>query len=104
LKEAAIVYKHRHHAIVEIVALFQGDDGNTFYMQMPWYENESLDKWVCGDQLPAWPKVRSVLLDALVGVSHLHFNKIIHGDVYSNYACNARRLDREFCCTGAHGR
>jgi len=50
-------------------------------MQMPWYENESLDKWVCGDQQPAWHKVRSVLLDALVGVSHLHINKIIHGDV-----------------------
>jgi len=81
LKEAAIVYKHRHYTIVEIVALFQGDNGNKFYMQMPWYEHGSLDKWVCGDQQPAWPKVRSVLLDALVGVSHLHFNKIIHGDI-----------------------
>jgi len=81
LKEAAIVYKHRHHTIIEIVALFQGDDGNKFYMKMPWYEHESLDKWVCGDQQPAWPKVRSVLLDALVGVSHLHFNKILHCDI-----------------------
>ena len=81
LKEAAIVYKHRHHTIVEIVALFQGDDSNKFYMQMSWCEHGSLDKWVCGDQQPVWPKVRSVLLDALVGVSHLHVNKIIHGDV-----------------------
>jgi len=81
LKEAAIVYKYRHHTIIEIVALFQGDDGNKFYMQMPWCEHESLDKWVCGDQQPAWPKVRSVLLDALVGVSHLHFNKILHCDI-----------------------
>jgi len=81
LKEAAIVYKYRHHTIIEIVALFQGDDGKKFYMQMPWCEHESLDKWVCGDQQPAWPKVRSVLLDALVGVSHLHFNKILHCDI-----------------------
>jgi len=81
LKEAAIVYKHRHNTIVEIVALFQGDDGKKFYMQMPWCEHGSLDKWVCSDQQPAWPKVRSVLLDALVGVSHLHVHKILHCDI-----------------------
>jgi hypothetical protein len=81
LKEAAIIYKYRHHTIVEIVALFQGDGGKKFFMQMPWYEKGSLDKWVCSDQQPAWPKVRSVLLDALIGVSHLHVHKIIHGDV-----------------------
>jgi len=81
LNEAAIVHRHRHHAIVEIVALFQGDGGSKFYMHMPLYEHGALDKWVCGDQDPKWPKVRSVLLDALVGLSHLHENRILHGDI-----------------------
>jgi len=80
LKEAAVVHRHKHHTIVEIVGLFQGDGGNTFYMQMPLYEHGSLDKWIC-KQLPEWPKVRSVLLDALIGLSHLHEHKIIHSDI-----------------------
>jgi len=81
LKEAVIVFRRRHHTIVEVVALFQGDGGNTFYMQMPWYEHGALNNWVCGHQLPQWPVVRSVLLDALVGLSHLHESRIIHGDI-----------------------
>jgi hypothetical protein len=81
LKEAAIIYRQRHPAIVEIIALFQGEDKNSFYLQMPWYQHGSLDKWVHGDQLPKWPKVRSVLLDALLGLAHLHDNGVIHSDV-----------------------
>jgi len=80
LKEAVVVHRHKHHTIVEIVGLFQGDGGNTFYMLMPWYEHGSLDKWIC-EQLPEWPKVRSVILDALIGLSHLHEHKIIHSDI-----------------------
>jgi serine/threonine protein kinase len=83
-KEAGIIYRHRHLNIVEIKALFlvTGDTGNTFfYMQMPWYTNRSVDKWVCGDQRPGWVKVRSVLLDALIGLAHLHESGILHGDV-----------------------
>ena len=83
LREAAIIYRHRHPAIVEIKALFQGtgDKSGTFYMQMPWYEHGSLDQWVGSDQRPDWSKVRSVLLDALLGIEHLHGNRIIHGDI-----------------------
>jgi hypothetical protein len=82
-KEAAISYRHRHHNIVEVKALFvgTGDTGNTFNMQMPWYKHGSVDKWVRGDQKPRWPKVRNVLLDALVGLAHLHENGILHCDV-----------------------
>jgi hypothetical protein len=84
-KEAAIVYQHRHLNIVEIKALFLGigntSDTNTFYMQMPWYKHGSVDQWVFGDQRPGWVKVRSVLLDALLGLAHLHENGILHGDV-----------------------
>ena len=82
-KEAAIIYRHRHLNIVEVKALFlgTGDTSNTFYMQMPWYKHGSVDKWVCGDQRPGWVKVRSVLLDALLGLAHLHESGILHGDV-----------------------
>jgi serine/threonine protein kinase len=83
-KEAGIIYRHRHLNIVEVKALFlgTGDTSNTvFYMQMPWYKHGSVDKWVCGDQRPGWVKVRSVLLDALIGLAHLHESGILHGDV-----------------------
>ena len=84
LREAAIIYRHRHPAIVEIQALFQDTETTnnpTFYMQMPWYEHGPLNAWVDGNQKPDWSKVRSVLLDALLGIEHLHGNRIIHGDI-----------------------
>jgi len=83
LKEVAIIYRQRHPAIVGIKALFQGSGENKsfFYVQMPWYQHGSLDKWVDSNQRPKWPKVRSVLLDALLGLAHLHDNGIIHSDV-----------------------
>ena len=81
LKEATLVCQQRHPAIVEMTALFQNVDGTSFYMQMPWYEHGSLDKWVRGDQRPGWPRVRSVLQDALVGLAHLHDNGVLHCDV-----------------------
>ena len=95
LKEATVIYKQRHHAIVEIMALFQGTDSNTFYMQMPWYTHGSLDTWVLGDQRPDWPQVRSVLLDALLGLAHLHYNGVMHGDVKpANILVNCRERGR----------
>jgi hypothetical protein len=82
LKEAMVIYRQRHPAIVEIKALFQGSGNeSSFYMQMPWYENGSLDKWVAGENGPDWQKVRSVLLDTLLGLVHLHDNGVIHSDV-----------------------
>jgi serine/threonine protein kinase len=82
-KEATIIYRHRHLNIVEINAIFLGTGytSNTFYMQMPWYKHGSVDKWVCSDQQPKWTTVRNVLLDALVGLAHLHENGIVHCDV-----------------------
>jgi serine/threonine protein kinase len=83
LKEVAIIYRQRHPSIVGIKALFQGSGENksSFYVQMPWHQHGSLDKWVDSDQRPKWPKVRSVLLDALLGLAHLHDNGVIHSDV-----------------------
>ena len=78
-----MVYRHRHLNIVEIKAVFlvSGDTSTSCYMQMPWYKHGSVDNWVCGDQRPGWVKVRSVLLDALLGLAHLHENGILHCDV-----------------------
>jgi hypothetical protein len=81
LKEAAVVYRQRHPAIIQIEALFQDAGSNCFYVQMPWYEHGSLNLWVAGDQRPDWPQVRSVLLDALAGLAHLHDNGVLHCDV-----------------------
>ena len=83
LNEASVIHRCRHHCIVEIHALFQGGGAfsSNFYMQMPWYENGSIDKWVKGSQQPEWSQVRSVLKDALDGLSHLHENRVIHGDI-----------------------
>ncbi len=83
LKEAAIIHNLRHQAIVEIRAIFQDtrNTGNVFYIQMPWYDHGTLDQWVVSNQRPEWHKVRGVLLDALLGLTHLHLSGIIHGDV-----------------------
>ena len=83
LKEAAVIHRHRHPAIVEIKALFQGSgsEQSNFYMQMPWYEKGALGAWAAGESRPPWAQVRSVLLDALQGLAHLHANGVIHGDV-----------------------
>ena len=93
LKEAAIVHRLRHPAIVEIRALFQAD--SNMYVQMPWYENGSLDKWVAGKLRPEWHQVRQVLLDALLGLAHLHDNAVIHSDVKpSNVLVDGRERGR----------
>jgi serine/threonine protein kinase len=83
LKEAGVIYRHRHPNIVQLKAIFQGsgsEQGN-FYLQMPWYDNGTLEQWAGGDSRPEWTQVRSVLLDALVGLVHLHAHGVIHGDV-----------------------
>jgi hypothetical protein len=45
------------------------------------YDNETLDRWAKRAPGPKWTQVRSVLLDALLGLGHLHANIVIHGDV-----------------------
>jgi serine/threonine protein kinase len=97
LKEAAIIHRNRHHAIVELLGLFQDarSEGGTFYIQMPWYEHGTLDQWVVGGQLPEWYRVRAVLLDALQGLAHLHLGGVVHGDVKpANILVDARERGR----------
>jgi serine/threonine protein kinase len=83
LQEVAIIYRYRHPNIVQVKAIFQGsgsEQGN-FYLQMPWYDNGTLEQWAGGDSRPEWTQVRSVLLDVLIGLVHLHAHGVIHGDV-----------------------
>ena len=43
LKEATVIYRHRHPNIVQVKAIFQGsgsEQGN-FYLQMPWYQRHT---------------------------------------------------------------
>ena len=97
LKEAAIIHRSRHHAVVELRALFQDarGEGGAFYIQMPWYEHGTLDQWAAGGQLPEWHRVRAVLLDALEGLAHLHAGGVIHGDVKPpNILVDARERGR----------
>ena len=81
IKEAAIIYRHRHQCIVELHALFQCSHTSAFFIQMPWYEYGTLDTWVESAQQPEWNQVRAVLFDALTGLAHLHAGRVIHGDV-----------------------
>jgi len=45
------------------------------------YDKGTLEQWATGDTRPPWTQVRSVLLDALQGLGHLHASAVIHGDV-----------------------
>ena len=97
LKEAAIIHRYRHHAVVELRGLFQDarGEGGAFYIQMPWYEHGTLDQWAGGGQLPEWYRVRAVLLDALQGLTHLHSGGVIHGDIKpANILVDARERGR----------
>ena len=59
LKEAAIIYRQRHRSIIEIKAIFQDirNNGNAFYIQMPWCEHGTLEQWTTSAQRPEWFKV-----------------------------------------------
>ena len=46
------------------------------------YDKGTLEEWAtAAEARPPWTQVRSVLLDALLGLCHLHGNAVIHGDV-----------------------
>ena len=42
-KEAALLRRLRHPSIVELEAIFQ--NAGHLYLQMPWYENGTLEEW-----------------------------------------------------------
>jgi serine/threonine protein kinase len=85
LREAAMLRKMRHPAIVEIVSVFEdagqaSKDGRRMLLQMPLFEHGTLDTWVASEA-PSWRAVRTVLLDVAGALEHLHAASVVHCDV-----------------------
>lgn len=80
LHEAAILTRARHPHIVEICALFADTEAHGFFIQMPFYESGSLDRWF-RDQKPDDLSVRRVLAQVVMALAHLHGLGIVHADV-----------------------
>lgn len=80
LHEAALLTRARHPHIAEIVALFTDPEEHGFFIQMPFYEQGSLDKWVA-DHKPDDHSVRRVLAQVVTALAHLHGLGIVHADI-----------------------
>jgi len=79
LREAALLMRLRHPAIVSVVAVFQDTTTGTMMLQMPFYPHGSVDEWV--KDAPGWIKVRTVLQDVTGALAHLHVNHVVHSDI-----------------------
>eukprot|EP00960_Hanusia_phi_P069318 767059-Hanusia_phi.AAC.4 len=79
-REAALLCRLKHPAIVEVVAMFEDADDKSVCIQMPFYEHGQIDQWIeaC---LPRWDEVRRVLLQVSEAISFLHDSHIVHGDI-----------------------
>lgn len=80
LHEAALLTRARHPHIVEIVAIFADPEERGFFLQMPFYEQGSLDHWVV-QQRPDDLSVRKVLYQVVTALAHLHGLGIVHADI-----------------------
>jgi len=80
LHEAALLKRARHPHIVEIVAIFADPDEHGFFIQMPFYEQGSLDRWVA-EHRPDDKSIRRVLAQVVTALAHLHGVGITHADI-----------------------
>ena len=82
LREAAMLRKMRHPAIVEIVSVFEDakKEGMRMFLQMPFFEHGTLNTWV-ESEAPSWRDVRTVLLDIAGALEYLHASSVVHCDV-----------------------
>lgn len=80
LHEAALLTRARHPHIAEILALFADTDEHGFFIQMPFYEQGSLDKWRA-DHHPDDLSIRRVLAQVVTALAHLHGLGIVHADI-----------------------
>ena len=83
-KEAHIMHRLRHEALMRVEGLFESVDGR-LWIQMPFYRR-SLRKWA--EERAAlglsrtWAlELRSVLLRLCQGIAHLHDNHVVHSDI-----------------------
>jgi len=80
LHEAALLTRARHPHTAEILAIFADPEEHGFFIQMPFYEKGSLDKW-CADHKPDDLSIRRVLAQVVTALAHLHGLGIVHADV-----------------------
>ncbi len=83
MREAAVLRRMRHPTIVEIISVFESPVSTgekIMYLQMPFFEHGSLDKWIT-TEAPEWRSVRVVLLDVAMALEWLHDSSIVHCDV-----------------------
>jgi len=80
LHEAALLTRARHPHIAEVVALFADPEEHGFFIQMPLYEQGSLDNWVA-KRKPDDSSIRRVLSQVAAALAHLHGLGIVHADV-----------------------
>ena len=79
LREAALLVRLHHPAVMRVVAIFR--NGDKVMMQMPFLEDGSVDVWVLAVPLPPWTAVRGVMHDVTGALAYLHVNKVVHADV-----------------------
>lgn len=80
LHEAALLKRARHPHIVEIVAIFADPEEHGFFIQMPFYDQGSLDRWV-RENSPDDHSIRRVLSQVVIALAHLHGLGITHADI-----------------------
>jgi len=81
LREAALLMRMRHPAIVSVVAVLQDTARGSVMLQMPFYRYGAVDAWVA-ESAPGWRAVRTVLHDVLGALAHLHLNNVVHAGTF----------------------
>ena len=80
LREAALLERLHHPAVVRVVAVFR--NGDKVMMQKPYLEDGSVDVWVnVSVPPPLWTAVRGVMHDVTGALAHLHASGVVHADV-----------------------
>jgi len=79
LREAALLVRLHHPAVVRVVAIFR--DGDKVMMQMSYLEDGPVDVWAAAVPPPPWTAVRGVIHDVTGALAHLHANGVVHADV-----------------------
>jgi hypothetical protein len=78
LREASLLFRLQHPNIVKVSAIFASP--GRLCIQMPFYENSSLDVWVAAKH-PTQPTVRRACGQALLALNHCHVMRVVHADV-----------------------